>query len=161
SRCGELEQEVVDLKAKVKTLEMHGPLDLKAEQARSMEKLTQAEKLWQVDLQAQDAQHREALAELKKVHKQEIEGVRQRASDSLSLEALAQQVHAGAGALKLLQSELVDRKGAAEVRREGHMEARERLIQELENNAKRTQQSAEEELQRFQGALMSMDQVEE
>ena len=49
-------------------------------------------------------------------------------------------VQASAGALKLLQADMVERKGAAEVSREGQMDARERLIRELESSAKRAQQ---------------------
>lgn len=53
------------------------------------------------------------------------------------------QVHASAGAVKLLQSEMLQRKNVAEVSREGHMEARERLIKELEQSARRAQQVLE------------------
>lgn len=52
----------------------------------------------------------------------------------------AVKVQASAGAMKLLQAELVERKGASEVSREGQMEARERLIKELEGSARRAQQ---------------------
>lgn len=50
------------------------------------------------------------------------------------------QVHESAGAMKLLQAEMVQRKGASEVSREGQMEARERLVKELEQSARRAQQ---------------------
>lgn len=52
----------------------------------------------------------------------------------------AVKVQASAGAMKLLQAELVERKGVSEVSREGQMEARERLIKELEGSARRAQQ---------------------
>lgn len=53
---------------------------------------------------------------------------------------VASQVHESAGAMKLLQAEMVQRKGASEVSREGQMEARERLVKELEQSARRAQQ---------------------
>lgn len=42
--------------------------------------------------------------------------------------------------MKLLQSEMLERKNVSEVSREGHMDARERLIKELEQSARRAQQ---------------------
>lgn len=42
--------------------------------------------------------------------------------------------------MKLLQSEMIERKNVSEVSREGHMDARERLIKELEQSARRAQQ---------------------
>lgn len=50
------------------------------------------------------------------------------------------QVHESAGTVKLLQAEMVQRKGISEVSREGQMEARERLVKELEQSARRAQQ---------------------
>lgn len=56
------------------------------------------------------------------------------------LPRLRVQVQASAGAVKLLQSEMIERKHVSEVSREGQMEARERLIKELEQSARRAQQ---------------------
>lgn len=57
----------------------------------------------------------------------------------LILNTVHYQVHASAGAVKLLQAELLERKGTSDVIREGQMDARERLVKELEHSARRAQ----------------------
>lgn len=42
--------------------------------------------------------------------------------------------------MKLLRTEMMEKKNVSEVSREGHMDARERLIKELEHSARRSQQ---------------------
>lgn len=44
--------------------------------------------------------------------------------------------------MKLLQAEMVERKGVSEVSREGQMDARERLVKELEDSARRAKQAS-------------------
>lgn len=63
------------------------------------------------------------------------------------------------GALKVLESQLSDRKHGLELTREQQLEARERLLQELEGNASALHAKNEKEVARLQGLLHAMDQV--
>ncbi|CAN0223461.1 unnamed protein product [Pylaiella littoralis] len=172
ARVRQLEAEDVDNTARLAAVEARAVSEMRAEQESCLRNISDAETRHQASpglddgLRKAENRHREALAELKRLHKEELEDTRRRNSDSKTLEALAGQVQASAGAVKLLQSEMMERRNVSEVSREGHMEARERLIKELEQSARRAQQARHQktkktknEVQRLQGTLMSMEQV--
>ncbi|CAN0486601.1 unnamed protein product, partial [Ectocarpus sp. 12 AP-2014] len=159
ARINQLEAEAAENTVRLAAVESRSASDLRAEQESCLKKISDAEARHQEDLRKAERRQEEALSELKRLHREELEGTRQRNSDSKTLETLAEQVQASAGAVKLLQSEMIERKKVSEVSREGHMDARERLIKELEQSARRAQQTAEDEVQRLQGTLMAMDQV--
>ncbi|CAM9541564.1 unnamed protein product [Ectocarpus fasciculatus] len=168
ARINQLEAEAAEHTVRLAAVESRGASDLRAEQQSCLKKISDAEARHQAsagspaaadDLRKAEGRQEEALSELKRLHREELEDTRRRNSDSKTLETLAEQVQASAGAVKLLQSEMLERKNVSEVSREGHMDARERLIKELEQSARRAQQTAEDEVQRLQGTLMAMDQV--
>ncbi|CAB1113789.1 unnamed protein product [Ectocarpus sp. CCAP 1310/34] len=186
ARISQLEAEAAEHTVRLAAVESRSASDLRAEQESCLKKISDAEARHQAsagsagaaaaeDLRKAERRQEEALSELKRLHREELEDTRRRNSASKTLETLAEQVsftpllscnvsgvcdkvQASAGAVKLLQSEMIERKNVSEVSREGHMDARERLIKELEQSARRAQQTAEDEVQRLQGTLMAMDQ---
>eukprot|EP00903_Cladosiphon_okamuranus_P008996 g8606.t1 len=159
ARISQLEAEAAGHASHLAAVESRAASGLKAEQEACLTRISNAETRHQEGLRKAESRHSEALVELKRLHREELEDIKRRNSDSKTLEALAGQVQASAGAIKLLQSDMMQRKNVSEVSREGQMEVRERLIKELEQSARRAQQTAEEEVQRLQGTLMAMDQV--
>ncbi|CAM9661664.1 unnamed protein product [Scytosiphon promiscuus] len=159
ARIRQLEVEAAEHTSRLAEVESQAASDLRAEQESCLRRISEAATRHQDDLCESGIRHREVLSEVKRLHNEELEDIRQRNAESKTLEALAGQVQASAGAVKLLQAEMMEKKNVSEVSREGHMDARERLIKELEHSARRAQQTAEEEVQRLQGTLMAMDQV--
>ncbi|CAM9564149.1 unnamed protein product [Ectocarpus sp. 6 AP-2014] len=167
ARISQLEAEAAEHTVRLAAVESRSARDLRAEQESCLKKISDAEARHQASAGSSSSaaaalaerRQEEALSELKRLHREELEDTRRRSSDSKTLETLAEQVQASAGAVKLLRSEVIERKNVSEVSREGYMDARERLIKELEQSARRAQQTAEDEVQRLQGTLMAMDQV--
>ncbi|CAM9432226.1 unnamed protein product [Laminaria digitata] len=160
ARIQQLEVEAAENASRLAASESRAALGRRAEQETCLTKISDGERRHQQsDLHKAETRHEETVSELKRLHHEEVEDIRRRNADSKTLETLAGQVHESAGAVKLLQAEMVQRKGISEVSREGQMEARERLVKELEQSARRAQQTAEDEVQRLQGTLMAMDQV--
>lgn len=62
--------------------------------------------------------------------------MRQRGADAQLLESLSSQIKQTAGTLKILENQMITSKMASEAGRESQMEARERLLGEMEKNAK-------------------------
>ncbi|CAM9420463.1 unnamed protein product, partial [Hapterophycus canaliculatus] len=158
-RIRQLEADAAEHATRLAGIESRAAAELRADQESCLKKISEAETRRQDDLRESDIRHREVLFEVKRLHSEELEDIRKRNSDSKTLEALAGQVQASAGAVKLLQAEMMEKKNVSEVSREVHLDARERLIKDLEQSARRAQQTAEDEVQRLQGTLMAMDQV--
>ncbi|CAN0430653.1 unnamed protein product, partial [Ectocarpus sp. 12 AP-2014] len=110
ARIGQLEAEAAEHTLRLAAVESRSASALRAEQESYIKKIFDAEARHQEDLRKAERRQEEALSELKRLHREELEGTRQRNSDSKTLETLAEQVQASAGAVKLLQSEMIERK---------------------------------------------------
>ena len=69
--------------------------------------------------------------------------MRYQASDSRQLEKLSSQVEQSVGSLKLMEVQLSERKHGVELTREAQLDARERLLKELANNATSMQNASQ------------------
>ena len=103
--------------------------------------------------------HQRAIAELKRSHIEEIASVRQRGADAQLLESLSTQIKQTAGTLKILENQMITSKMASEAGRESQMEARERLLGEMEKNAKESMERSESQAARLQGSVGSIEDV--
>jgi len=103
--------------------------------------------------------HQRSVAELKRSHIEEISSVRQRGADAQLLESLSSQIKQTAGTLKILENQMITSKMASESGRESQMEARERLLGELERNARESMERSESQAARLQGSVGSIEDV--
>jgi hypothetical protein len=110
-------------------------------------------------LKDRDALHAEAIAAANLAHRKELENIRHAEGGMVVLEGLAQQVQSSASALKQLQAQMHGQQHGAEMLRQSHLDARERLVVDLESSVKSAKEMAEEETQRLRGVLTSMDAV--
>jgi hypothetical protein len=129
--------------------------ELSGAQTRGQTRMEHAHALHTKELLGRDEQHREVVENLKRIHLEELDSVRERGANAKSLEDLAHKVSTSAGLLKLLEQQVRSGSLASESSREAQLEARERLINDMEESARRNQQRAEEECLRLQGLLAS------
>ncbi len=91
------------------------------------------------------SRHAEVVSGLKQLHREELDAIKARSREGAGLEVLTNQLQKTAGALRLLEQQMGPRGRDSEVLREGQMEARERLISEMESQALRRAEAAEAE----------------
>ena len=168
-----LKKEVEDLKNKAHTsekmrLQRENDLaskDLKASEDRAIAQ-SQFNKAMEDLRSKHDSANRElaesqsrSIADLKRLHIEEIASIRQRSADAKLLESLASQVKQSAATLKILENKMITSKMASEAGRESQLEARERLIGDMERSARESMERSESQAARLQGSVSSVEDV--
>ena len=87
--------------------------------------------------------HDEAIARIKQMHVEEIGNVKQRSADSQVMESLASQIKQSAATLKILENQMITSKAAADAGRESQLEARERLIGDMEKSSRESMERSD------------------
>ncbi|GMH61416.1 hypothetical protein TrRE_jg2634 [Triparma retinervis] len=168
-----LKGELEDTRSKLRTQEekrirLEGELaakDLKSTEERTLaqaqfnESSGESRRKYDNEARALAESHQRAIAELKRSHIEEIASVRQRGADAQLLESLSTQIKQTAGTLKILENQMITSKMASEAGRESQMEARERLLGEMEKNAKESMERSESQAARLQGSVGSIEDV--
>jgi len=93
------------------------------------------------------------------MHLGELAEVKQRTAEADFLDKLASQIKHSSGTLKLLETEMRKSKVMMDAGRESQMEARERLISEMESSAKESVERAEAQAVRLQGSISGVEDV--
>jgi len=115
----------------------------------------------QVEVQEVQARHDQSLAALKRIHSEELVSIKDRAKEGDVLTQISSQMKTTSGSLKLMEEQLHLKYKALEAAREGQMEARERLLSEMEQKARERADAAEAEGFRLKGLLVHMEHMVE
>lgn len=121
--------------------------------------LREADKRKAEDIVGVERRHEETVATLKRIHLEELNAVKERTKDNSALDQLAGQLKSATGSIKLLEEQLLSKYRGLDAAKDGQMEARERLLSEMEDKARTRVDSAEAESYRLKGLLMHMEHV--
>jgi hypothetical protein len=148
----ELETTVSKLTADISRLEdeaaiskLHQSEELKYIKGRHEEELVSKERAHEVAMTGLTRRHVEAVDALKRVHLDDLMAVKERTKDGQALEQLAAQIRSTSGSMRLIEEQLSQRHGNLDLAKEGQMEARERLLADLESKARERAELAEAE----------------
>ena len=133
--------------------------EMKVAKERTQTLLVEAENRRESDLKNAEDRHDLSIEALKKLHRQEIEAIKERSKDNTALENLIMQLNSSTGSIRLIEEKLSIRHKSAELVKEGQLEARERLVSEMEEKAKDRVEAAETETYRLKGLLVHMEQM--
>lgn len=121
--------------------------------------VSSVEKRYHDDIVLIDKRHTDAVTLLKKMHSDEIEAIKNRSKDNNVLETLTSQISNASGSIKLIEESLHARYRGLDVVREGQLEARERLLSDMEEKARERVNASEIEAFKLKGILSHMEQV--
>eukprot|EP01035_Chromulina_nebulosa_P019142 gene19142-24981_t len=103
--------------------------------------------------------HRDALSALKSIHSEEINAMKERSKDKTLLEQLTGQITSATGAIRYIEEQLTQKYHSIDAIKEGQLNARERVVKELEEQAKQRHASAETEGYKLQGVLIHLEHM--
>jgi hypothetical protein len=106
-----------------------------------------------------EKRHNEAISALKRIHVDEINAIRERSKENAALDQLTSQLKSASGSIKLLEEQLLSKYKGLDAAKDGQLEARERLLSEMEERARTRVDNAESEGYRLKGLLMHMEHV--
>lgn len=112
-----------------------------------------------IETEALERRHEDSLDSLKKLHSHEIEAIKERYRSEEKFELIAGQLRTTSGSIQFIEQALQTRQRGVEALREGQMDARERLLQDLEAKARERAEIAEAEGYRLKGILSHMESV--
>jgi len=150
-----LQEELEQATRKISQLELEAA-SAKEDASRRVREVEEATSIERIQV---ERQHADDISRLKESHMKELDAMRQRFGEAKQLDTLTAQLETSLGSLKLLETQLSERKHGIELTRQSQLDARERLIQELEANAEALHSKNEKEVARLQGLLHAMDQV--
>ena len=154
-----LEQEIGRLKDETNISALRHHEELNFTKQRAATELEEAEKKRESDIANIESRHNFSVQALKKIHNEEILAIKERSKENAALETLAAQIRSSTGSMRLIEEQLHVRYNAAELMKEGQLEARERLVKEMEEKARERTDLAEAESFRLKGLLMHMEQM--
>ena len=155
----QLEVENSRLKDEATTTTVKNHEELKFLKDKYNNELSAVEKRYNDDIMLIEKRHTDAVALLKKMHIDEIEAIKNRNKDNNVLETLTSQISNASGSIKLIEESLHARYRGLDVVREGQLEARERLLNDMEEKAKERVNASEIEAYKLKGILSHMEQV--
>ncbi len=106
-----------------------------------------------------EKRHSEALKALKAIHLEELDSLKARNKDNAVLDQLTQQLKSASGSIRLLEEQLLSKYRGLDAAKDGQMEARERLLADMEEKARIRADNAEAETYRLKGLLMHLEHV--
>ena len=112
-----------------------------------------------MDIEALERRHKESLQAARKLHEQEVEALKERFRSEDKFEQIVGQLRSTSGAIRFIEEQLSTKQKGAEALREGHLAAREQLLEDLESKARERAELAEAEGYRLKGILSHMEQV--
>ena len=133
--------------------------EMKLLKERHNEELKDADKRRAADIISVEKRHEETVHTLKRVHLEELDSIKERSKENSALDALGAQLKSATGSIKLLEEQLLSKYRGLDAAKDGQMEARERLLAEMEDKARSRVDTAESESYRLKGLLMHMEHV--
>ena len=115
----------------------------------------------EIEIESVERRHSESISALKSIHTDEILSIKERNKSGQLFEQIAGQIQSSTGSIKLIEEQLNAKYRGLEAAREGQMEARERLLSEMEEKARERADLAEQEAYKLKGILSHMDHVVE
>lgn len=143
--CIRLKLQVDRLKDEAETSELRHKGSLDQINQKFDEELQRKENFHNDMMKRINAQHAEAVDSLKKIHLDEISKIKERANEGRSLEQLMEQIRSTMGSMRLIEEQLAQRQHGLELVKDGQMEARERLLSDLESKTRERAEFAEAE----------------
>lgn len=112
-----------------------------------------------IETEALERRQEDALASLKKLHAHEIDSIKERYKSEDKFELIAGQLRTTSGSIQFIEQQLQSRQKGVEAMREGQIDARERLLADMEAKARERAEIAEAEGYRLKGILTHMEHV--
>jgi hypothetical protein len=112
-----------------------------------------------IETEALERRQEDAIASLRKLHAHEIESIKERYKSEEKFELIAGQLRSTSGSIQFIEQALQTRQRGVEAMREGQIDARERLLQDMEEKARERAEIAEAEGYRLKGILSHMEHV--
>lgn len=106
-----------------------------------------------------EEQHRGNLEALRSVHQEELESMRRRLADADRLAAAEAKLESAVSSFANLQMHISDRAKGLDAAHDAQLDARKRLVDDLELSAREARRQSESETVKLQGLLSSMDSV--
>ncbi len=155
----QLEVENSRLKDEATTATVKNHEEIKFLKEKYNNDISSVEKRYNDDIVLIEKRHTDAVTLLKKMHSDEIEAIKNRNKDNNVLETLTSQISNASGSIKLIEESLHARYRGLDVVREGQLEARERLLSDMEEKARERVNASEIEAFKLKGILSHMEQV--
>jgi len=133
--------------------------EIKYQREKSAQEVQDIERRREEEVASIERRHGEAVAALKRIHHEEISALKERSKDGAALDQLTGQLKSASGSIRLLEEQLVSKYRGLDAAKDGQMEARERLLAEMEEKARQRAETAEAEGYRLKGLLMHMEHV--
>lgn len=112
-----------------------------------------------IDTESMERRQEDALNSLRKLHAHEIESIKERYKSEDKFELIAGQLRSTSGSIQFIEQQLQTRQRGVEAIREGQIDARERLLADMEEKARERAEIAEAEGYRLKGILSHMEHV--
>ena len=133
--------------------------EIKLLKERHNDELKDADKRRAADMIGVEKRHEETIQTLKRVHLDEINSIKERSKENSALDSLSSQLKSATGSIKLLEEQLLSKYRGLDAAKDSQMEARERLLADMEDKARSRVDAAESENYRMKGLLMHMEHV--
>lgn len=155
----QLEQEISRLKDDLNIKVSRHNDDLKQMRNKYENEILEMRTHHDIEVSSLERRHKDSIAALKSIHEDELTAAREKIKSGEVFENIAGQMRHTSGSIKLIEEQLNARHRMIEATREGHIDAREKLLEDLEKKAKERVEAAEAEGYRLKGILSHMEQV--
>jgi hypothetical protein len=155
----QLELEIARLKDEATLQALRHREESKYAAEKQAQELADLERRKDEEVVSVERRHADTVTALKRIHTEELAALRERSKDGAALDQLAGQLKSASGSIKLLEEQLVSKYRGLDAAKDGQMEARERLLAEMEEKARLRAETAEAEGYRLKGLLMHMEHV--
>ena len=112
-----------------------------------------------MEAEALARRHEESLSSLRKLHANEVDALKERFKSEEKFEQITGQLRTTTGSIRFIEEQLQVRQKGVEAIREGQIDARERLLADMEEKARERAELAEAEGYRLKGILSHMEHV--
>lgn len=155
----QLEAEISRLKDEININALKFHSNLKESRDKHEVELSDMKVKYDEELKTLERRHKDSIDALNKIHNDELEAVKDRNRSGQVFEQVASQIKSTSGSIKLIEEQLNVRYRSIDAAREGQMEARERLLADMEMKAREKAEQAEAETFRLKGILNHMEHV--
>ena len=128
---------------------------------RHSERVQQLQTLHETEMDSRMKEHELAMEATKRLHREEMTSLRERQAEGLSLRELNATVADTAQNLQKISMEVRQQRNQSEEERLAQLIAREKLVSEMERNARLTRQRAEDEYQRLLSMIATLETSQE
>lgn len=130
-----------------------------ASQGKAAQELREAKEAAAKAVELREEQHRGSLEALRAVHSEELESMRRRFADADRLAAAEAKLENAVTSFANLQTHISDRAKGLDVAQDAQLDARKRLVDDMELSAREARKQSETETVKLQSLLTGMDSV--